>query len=213
MRYYSVVWLFFLLANNAHANLIEVPVLGHYLGFGSSMVYQGQTFTTPSSPSPIFAKKLTVFVGSATIFYGADFRVLLTEVDSTIFGIHPTKVLFESSTLHVPSVPITQPLDAVVIDLGGLRLDANREYAFILDHFVVANNNERVIMTTGVGTNYDEGHGFLFLHWAAFPEGTRQDHFASNYWLITAFDFAFTLAFTPTPTPVSMPWLLLLMNQ
>ena len=210
MRYYLIVWLFFLLANNAHANLIEVPVLGHYLGFGSSMVYQGQTFTTPSSPSPIFAKKLTVFVGSTTIS-GADFRVLLTEVDSTIFGIHPTKVLFESSTRHVPSIPFIQPLDAIVLELGGLRLDANREYAFILDHFAVANNNELVTMATGIGTNYDEGRSFLFMHWTGFPEGTRQDHFASNDWLITAFDFAFTLAYTPTP--VSMPWLLLLMNQ
>lgn len=206
MRHYIIVCLFLLFATSARGELIEVPVVGSRVGFGTSQVYQGQTFTAPSSPS--FANTLTLFVGAVTIS-GGDFRVLLTEVDSSTTAIHPTKVLFESATFHVP---LSWPgaLDAIVVDLGGLRLDANREYAFILDHFVVANAAD-VFMRTGIGINYDGGFAFSFLTGGVLPGGTRQDHFASNNWIMTATDLAFTLDYSVIRVPGS--WLLLLMNK
>src|SRR5438093_13613181 len=66
-------------------------------GFGSSEVYRGQTFRLPSGPA-IVANSLTVFVGPTTDV-GANFRVLITEVDMTD-GFPPTEVIFESETLN-----------------------------------------------------------------------------------------------------------------
>ena len=75
---------------------VPIPPAFRLTGFGSSEVYRGQTFTTPSGGA-ITADSLSVFVGG-TFDSGAVFHVLIAEVDTSA-GIHPTNVLFESGTL------------------------------------------------------------------------------------------------------------------
>ena len=116
-------------------------------------------------------------------------------------GFHPANVLFESETLNVPLFPLRPTPDEFVVDLGELLLQPERDYAWIVDHFVVGNAMAFVSMGTGLG-NYLNGTAFSFPNGPFFPAGTRADHFASNNWFIQADrDFAFQLAFTPVPEP------------
>jgi hypothetical protein len=171
---------------------VPIPPAFWLSGFGSSEVYRGQTFTTPSGAA-ITADSLSVFLGG-TFDSGAVFHVLLTEVDTSA-GIHPTNVLFESGTLTAGD-----SFSEFVVDLGGLPLQPGREYAWILDHFVVGNPVGFVSMSTGLG-DYAGGVALRFVNGPSFPPGTRQDHFASN-WLIDPFnDFAFQLNITQVPEP------------
>lgn len=170
---------------------IPIPPAASLSGFGSVEVYRGQTFRVPSGPA-ILANRLTVFVGPTTDS-GANFRVLITEVDMT-HGFHPTNVIFESETLTVPIFPLRRAPDAFTIDLGGLVLQPGRDYAWILDHLLVGNQATHVDMGTGLGA-YADGFGFEFLNGPFFPAGTRADHFASNNWFSSPFydHFAFQL--------------------
>lgn len=172
------------------------PIPPHVIfsGFGSSEVYRGQTFRLPPGLT-VTANSLTVFVGP-TNDSGANFRVLITEVDMTN-GFHPTNVLFESETLNVPS-SISRSPETFVIDLGGLVLESDRDYAWILDHFVVG-TGAFVSMGTGLG-DYPDGMTFRFVNGPFFPSGTREDHFASNNWFVEGDrGFAFQLEFTRSP--------------
>lgn len=167
----------------------------HFLsGFGSSEVYRGQTFRL-SSEHAARANKLRVFVGPTNDF-GANFNVLLTEMDMT-GGFHPTTVIFESKTLNVSGD--RRGPDEFVVNLGGLLLQPGRDYAWILDHFVVGNEGAFVSMGTGTGS-YSDGRAFRFINGPSFLTGTRQDHFATDNWFVSDDpDFAFQLEFTILP--------------
>ena len=167
-------------------------------GFGSSEVYRGQIFRSPFGPASL-ANSLTVFVGP-TSDLGAVFRILVTEVDTSA-GFHPTNVIYESGTLNVPLLPLRPTPDEFVVDLGGLLLQPGRDYAWILDYFVVGNPTPFVSMSTGLGS-YLDGTAFSFPNGPFFPTGTRQDHFASNNWFLRQDqDLAFQLNFTPVAVP------------
>jgi hypothetical protein len=167
-------------------------------GFGSAEVYRAETFRLPSGPA-YRGNSLTVFVGSPSEF-GARFRVLVTDVDNT-GPFHPTQVLFESGTLDLPFFPLRRGADTFVVDLGGLPLQPDHRYAWILDYIVVGNPVAHMDMSTGLGS-YADGQAFIFLNGAFFPAGTRQDHFASNNWFTPLDqDFAFQLDYSPTAVP------------
>jgi len=167
-------------------------------GFGSSEVYRGQTFTTLDSP--MTAEELTVLVGP-TADDNAEFRVLLTEIISTNDGFHPTVVLYESETLNVPWFPPRSTPDEFILYLGGIQLEPNRQYAWMLDHFVVASGGV-VSMDTGLANPYDGGASFRFHNGPFLPDGTRADHFADVVWgLDETYDFAFTLKLKPIESP------------
>ena len=171
-------------------------------GFGSSQVYRGQTFRLPSGADSV-ANSLTVFVGP-TSDSSANFRVLVTEVDRST-GFNPTNVLFESDTLNVPPLPSRPTPDEFLIDLGGISLQSEQEYAWILDHFAVGDPTDFVAMGTGLGS-YLEGNAFSFPNGPFFPAGTREDHFASSNWFVQEDrDFAFQLNFDTTPDAVPEP--------
>jgi hypothetical protein len=168
-------------------------------GFGSNEVYRAQTFRLPSGSEAVFAKNLTVFVGPTTDS-GADFHVLLTEVDMAS-GFHPTNVIFESETLNVPVLPLRQSPDEFVVDLGRRLLQPDRDYAWILDYFVVRDQGAHVDMNTGLGS-YSDGMAYSFPNGAYFPTGTREDHFSGNNWFEQEdHDFAFQLEFTSVSAP------------
>jgi hypothetical protein len=185
------------ICNAAIIGTDPIPPASMLSGFGSSEVYRGETFRLSSGPA--FANTLTVFVGP-TSDLGANFRVLITEVDMT-GGFHPTNVIFESGDLNVPVLPLRREPDPFVVGLGGLLLQPGRDYAWILDYFVAGNPQTLVSMETGLGS-YPDGTGFSFLNGPFFPAVTRQDHFASNNWFVQADrDFAFQLNLSAVPPP------------
>ena len=188
------------------ATIETVPIPPDFIlsGFGSSEVYRGETLHLPSGPAAL-ANSLTVFVGPTSDF-GASFHVLVTDVDMSI-GFHPTNIIFESGTLNVPLFPLRSNPDEFVVDLGGLLLQPEHDYAWILDYFVVGNPTAFVSMGTGLGS-YPDGTAFSFPNGPFSPAGTRQDHFASNNWFVQQNqDFAFQLNFTPVaavPEPATL---------
>ena len=188
-----------------------IPPYWYSTGFGSSEVYRGQTFRLPSGPA-VLANDLTVFMGPQT-HSGARFRLLITEVD-TFEGLHPTDVIFESETVNVQFSFNSKSYD---VELGGLLLQPEHDYAWIMDYFAVRNPSDdpidRVNMSVGLGSypsdmgqgNYPDGVAFSFFNGPFYPSGTRQDHFASNNWGVQENrDFAFQLDFTPIPEPASL---------
>lgn len=184
--------------NAATIETVPIPPDFTLSGFGSSEVYRGETLRLPSGPAAL-ANSLTVFVGPTSDF-GASFHVLVTDVDTST-GFHPTNIIFESGTLNVPLFPLRRDPDEFVVDLGGLLLQPEHDYAWILDYFVVGNSADHVSMGTGLGS-YPDGTAFSFPNGPFFPAGTRQDHFASNNWFVQQDqDFAFQLNFTPVAVP------------
>lgn len=186
----------------ANADIIGTnPIPPDHLlsGFGSGEVYRGETFRLPSGFAAV-ADSLMVFVGP-TSDSGANFRLLVTDVETST-GFHPTNVIFESGTLNVPVFPLRSSPDEFVVDLGGLPLQPEHDYAWILDYFVTGDPTAFVSMGTGLGS-YADGSAFSFPNGPFFPGGTRQDQFASNNWFVRQDqDFAFQLNFTP----VAVPW-------
>lgn len=180
---------------------VPIPPNFTLSGFGSAEVYRGETFRLPSGPAAL-ANSLTVFVGP-TADVSANFHVLVTDVNTST-GFHPTNVIFESGTFNVPIFPLRSTPDKFVVDLGGLFLQPNHDYAWILDYFVVRDPTAFVSMGTGLGS-YPDGTAFSFPNGPFFPGGTRQDHFASNNWFVQQDqDFAFQLSFTPVPEPATL---------
>jgi hypothetical protein len=170
-------------------------------GFGHSRVYIGQTFHTPSGP-PILAGDLTVFLKSRL---GVPFRLLIVDA---MPGSSPVNLCFESTTANVQA---SLDLKPYTIALGGLLLQPDTDYAWILDYFSVGDPNNQFVSTSiGLASNpedmgqgnYPDGYAFEFSNGAFFPEGTRQDHFESNNWFVPINkDFAFQLNYTPVPEP------------
>lgn len=198
--------IFFVFSQNAaSASTIEVPLEGTLSGFGSTEVYRGQTFFAPAEP--VSAEQLTVYVGPTSDF-GADFRVLLTEVDRS-GGFSPGTVLFESETLNVSPLPPRVSPDAFEVILGGINLLPGREYAWILDHFVVANGF--VSMDTGISFDpTTPGEAFGFVNGPFLPPGSREDHFepSTSWFTRTSLDFSYKLEYSETaviPLPPTMP--------
>lgn len=187
--------LFSVICNAATIGTEPIPPSFSVSGFGSSEVYRGQTFRLPPG-SPVLANSLKVFIGP-TIAEGADFRILITEVNM-LEGLHPTNVLFESETLNVSILPLRRTSDEFIVDLKGLLLQPERDYAWIVDHFVAGDEMAAVVsMDTGLG-DYSEGTAFSFPNGPFFPDGTREEHFEGNNWFIPEDrDFAFELTFTP----------------
>lgn len=182
--------------NAATIGTVPIPPDFTLSGFGSSEVYRGETLRLPSGPAAL-ANSLTVFVGPTSDF-GASFHVLVTDVDTST-GFHPTNIIFESGTLNVLS--LTRAPDEFVVDLGGLLLQPEHDYAWILDYFVVGDPTAHVDMGTGLGS-YPDGTAFSFPNGPFFPAETRQDHFASTNWFVQQNqDFAFQLNFTPVAVP------------
>lgn len=209
LKHWSILTSFFIVFSQAAANssTIEVPLEGTFSGFGSTEVYRGQTFFAPAEP--VSAEQLTVYVGPTPDF-GADFRVLLTEVERS-GGFSPGTVLFESETLNVSPLPPRAAPDAFKVGLGGIDLMPGREYAWILDHFVVANGF--VSMSTGVSFDPSApGESFGFKNGPFLPPGSREDHFepGPSWFIRTDKDLSYELKYSETaviPLPPTMPML------
>jgi hypothetical protein len=184
-----------------------IPPNSFLSGFGSGEVYRGETFRLPSG-SAYRANSLTFFVSPTTVM-DTSFRVLVTDtMRSSQF--HPAQVLFESGTLSLPLFPLFRGADTFVVNLEGLVLQPDHEYAWLLDYFVSGNTAPGIGMDTGMG-RYADGSAFVFPNGGFLPGGTRQDHFASNGWLLMQNDdMAFQLDFTPAAVPESGPATLLL---
>jgi hypothetical protein len=183
------------------ANIIEVPLWGTISGFGSGEPYRGQTFKAISG----LAEKLSVFLAGADTIGGLNFRVLLTEVDTTS-GFRLTNVLFESNILNVP-FDRSRKAYTFTVDLGGILLTGRRTYAWVLDAYGL----EGGTAPTGI-CRYDcYADGFQFGILGPFTGSRRDDHFAGPY-LVRGSDMAFVLEFTPIPIKdKTMPWLPLLL--
>lgn len=182
---------------SAAASSITVPPSGTLTGFGDSGTqYRGQTFTALSA----LAEELTVYVGPTSD--GLDFRLLVTELDTTS-GVRPTTVLFESNTLHVPVFPIQAEPFAYTVNLGGLALAPGEQYAWILDSFVVSDGLHST-SSTGIDllAAYADGQE-IFLDLGPFPSGTRAEHFAMDWGTGPGNDLAFLLTFEPSA--ISLP--------
>lgn len=176
------------------ADELVVPFNGSFSGVGplTGEYYRGQTFSGPGGS----AQQLTIYISSVDLGK-AKVRILLTDVD-TSSGIHPTNVLFESSTLEVPfSVSSSQP---VTVDLGGIPLLSGQTYAWIIDAFADYDPAKLWSGQTGMDLNgtYEDGD-FIRLVTGPFPPaGDRSDHFAMNWFLpFPARDMAFRLSYTP----------------
>jgi|GEM_PF-4966624 len=190
--------LLILFANSpkAIAATIDVPLVGSLSGFGSGEPYRGQTFRALAGA----ATKLTVFVGQGTEPGGLNFRVLLTEID-TSNGIHPTKVLFESEIFNAP-FSASRDLQSYSIALGGIALTEGQQYAWILDSFGIGGGGFRTASTGTANIFIADPYadGFSFGSVGPFPIGsTRTDHFAGN-WFTRSSDLAFTLEFMTAPS-------------
>ena len=180
------------------AGTIEVPLEGSLSGLGSFEPYRGQTFRALTG----LATRLTVFVGQGTEPGGLNFRVLLTEVDTTN-GIHPTNLLFEIQIFNA-AFSASRTLQTFTISLGGIALMAARQYAWILDSFGIGGGALTRNASTGTANIFvpdTYADGFSFANNDPFPiGGTRSDHFAGN-WFTRASDLAFTLEFSAAQTP------------
>ena len=176
-----------------------LPPAFYLSGFGTSEVYRGQTFIVPAG-EPLQADRVSVFFATNTS-PDASFRVLITAVERSP-GLHPTQVLFESETYTLPILGGDQE---IAVDLGGLLLTPGVEYAWIVDHFVVAPAMGNTSMSLGLG-EYVDGQSFQFPNGPFLPGGTRQDHFASNGWMLEpdgadGDDFAFEIEFSEPVAP------------
>jgi len=189
----------------AKADTIEVPLWGTLSGFGSGEPYRGQTFKAVSG----LAEKLTVFLAGADVTGGLNFRVLLTEVDTTS-GFRLTNVLFESNILNVPFDRSTT-IYTFTVDLGGIVLTGGRSYAWVLDSFGIDGDGLRTART-GICRFDCYADGVAFGHLGPFTGSTRDDHFAGPWLVRDLNDMTFTLEFTPMQIKdKTMPWIPLLL--
>jgi hypothetical protein len=159
--------------------------------------YFAQTFTMPEDG---VARSLTFWLTSAWSYTGpddTDFAFLLTTTDA--MG-NPGSVLLETSLMRLPSG--TGPT-YFTVDLGGLALDNNTMYAWVLDSFIGVDG---LIGSSSVGVSDEPYSGGRFLatnvggaNWPV-PVGTREDHFrALNPSL--DIDLAFRLNYDLAPVP------------
>jgi len=200
------------------AEILTVPADDLKSGFDYHMPYRGQTFMFSEQ---VLAEKLTVYL-SANIYQSFTFHLLLTEIDTTN-GVHPTKVLFESSPFVIP-VAGTNDFIPYTADLGGILLSANKTYAFILDIFISLNQIDTDVLwqySTLTGMNRDAVYPFgeyFYLEekctdsLTRLPCGGRSDHFAGSWVVEPSEDMGFVFEYTPVPpsfSPSSIELLLL----
>lgn len=175
----------------ANADTIEVPLWGTLSGFGSGRLldehYRGQTFKAVSG----LAEKLTVFLGGEYDTDGLNFRVLLTEVDTTS-GFRLTNVLFESNILNVP-FDLSREIYTFTVDLGGILLTGGRSYAWVLDAYGLGGG----VAPTGICRFDCYADGVAFGHIGPFTGSTREERFEGPWLIHYLNDMAFTLEFTP----------------
>ena len=80
-------------------------------------------------------------------------------------------------------------------------MQPNRDYAWILDYFVMGDPSAMIGMNTGLG-DYGDGEAFVFPNGPFWPSGTREDHFASNNWFFDGMDdWAFRMSFSTPSVP------------
>ena len=86
----AVVCLLWGAADPAEADVIDVPNISFssISGFNSSAIYRGQTFVALAG----VAEELTFYLSPSVTPGGVNFRVLLTEIDTSGGGIVPTTV-------------------------------------------------------------------------------------------------------------------------
>lgn len=175
--------------------------------------YRGQTFMLPTG---VKANKLTVYV-SSNIYQSFSFNLLLTEVDTTA-GLHPSKVLFESTPFTIPVgggnnfIPCTA-------DLGGIPLSAGKPYAFILDIFgSLSQIHSDALWEYATRTGMNSGAAYAMGDHISFkdnctdpstglPCGSREDHFAGSWIEETSEDMGFILEYTPDTPPVPISFM------
>jgi len=171
----------------ANAETIEVPLWGTLSGFNLGEPYRGQTFKAISG----LAEKLTVFLGGEYDSGGLNFRVLLTEVDTTS-GFRLTNVLFESNILNVP-FDLSRKIYTYTVDLGGILLTGGRSYAWVFDAYGLGGG----FAPTGICYFNCYEDGVMFGYIGSTTGSTRDDHFQGPWHIRFTHDMAFTLELTP----------------
>ena len=184
-------------ADPTEAAVIDVPLGGSTSGFNVIATYRGQTFVA----LPGLAEELTFYLSRSVDAGGVNFRVLLTEVDTSGGGIILTTVLFESATLNT-GTGSSSPLNPFTVELGGIPMVAGQTYAWILDAFVELESNpgfrgaDNGLHSIFPPDFYPDGI-FIEKNLGPFPVGTRDEHFASGFGGLFPFtDMAFKLTFS-----------------
>jgi len=179
-----------------------MPPNFYVTGFGSTEAYHGQTFRLPPGDLAGVPSLLEVFTGPSPDS-GMKFRVLLTETESAGF-FHPTRVLLESRLYEVAQ-SVERRIDRYEVPIQGVRLDAGRVYAWLLEYVPAAGLPGYRSSVTGLG-HYEEGFSFKLMNGPFPPGGNREELFAQNVWFIDTVspDYAFRLTYTAEPQPVSV---------
>jgi len=192
-----------------------------YLGeLSNGAAYYGQTFIAPGAGNGgrSVAKDLT-FTITNTFLGPTQFRVLVTEVEGDtsppsstgIIDLNPTNVLFESSDLFfspdyaaLPNgFPPDSNLQEITVSFGGLPLDANRTYAFLIDAFVLFDGVQNATSFLAGSSSYSDGQ-FFFL--PNPPGSDRETNFASDWisYQTPGIDLNFSMNFVPVPEPATL---------
>jgi hypothetical protein len=161
--------------------------------------YFAQTFTALEGSAKELSFQLRTYLGPAP----KNFHVPITEVATSGQGMHPSRLLFESETLSLPD-SLFAPPTTFTVDLGLLDLVADRSYAFVLDSFVVRQQNVFGTAQAIGGLGYDVGS---FLSFGAPFAGDRASHFASNWQEFPGgnVDIAFKMTFVvPEPPSIAL---------
>jgi hypothetical protein len=154
-------------------HVLRIPITGDSLSGVGEGSYFGQTFKLYEDAT---AEKLTVFFAHGIV----DFRILLVEV-VTNPEFHPTTVLFESNAISV-----TEPNTPVTVSFGGVSLNADQAYAWILDGYVENNGYSMIYVDDYFEDMYPDG----FLFTGNFTSGTREEHFESFWYPSTTYDMS-----------------------
>ena len=192
----------------ANADVLEVPQNAFTGSFGPRNPYSGQTFTSVSG----LAVQLTVYMSGASDPPGIDFRILLTEIDTSA-GLHPTIVFFESDILHVPQDP-SRKVYPFTVNLGGIPLSANQTYAILFECTELGGIND--VIHSGIGIDsfgsYQNGE-YISPGSSPLPPGsTRNDYFAGSWDSSDSIDMAFQLEFSPqSASGIMVPWMQILL--
>lgn len=167
--------------------------------------YYGQLFQVPvlqGSGRPVRPLDLA-FTVTRTVGAPSKFRVLIVEVEgdttppSSVGAVTfvATTVLWESEDITLEGVVGPTP---VTVTFDGLKLEADRTYAFLLDAFVLFDGRASYAEFSASSSSYDDGY-FFFL--PNPPGATRIENFGRT-WIAFAspgIDLEFTMRFKGKP--------------
>lgn len=174
------------LTNIDLVNILRVPLAGFSLTGLTNDSYVGQTFRLPEA---VTAERLTVFIASASV--GIDFYVLLVEMSAGP-EIHPTNVLYESNRISLASVYAPVP---VTVDLGGISLNADQQYAWLIDGYAAYDGiSKSAHVSVNLPDPYPEGE---YIHSGSFSSHTttREENFADFWYSSDSDDMSFILEY------------------